>query len=144
MSVERVREHLCTLTELFDVAKEAIRTPFSFATDISDTARAAAIDASFDLIGRGYHREAMFWLAVSHSQCHKVLSQDAPEALTNSFNESFQQLAGEIRMSSFLEIRQHCAHIERVVPLLCDVAEGIIEANREIEGDESVVAGDQQ
>ncbi len=135
MSGERVREHLCTLTEVFDVAKEAIRTPFPFATDISDTARPAAIDASFDLIERGYHREAMFWLAVSHSRCHKVLSRDAPEGLPNIFKKSFQQLAGDIGMSSFPEIRQRCAQIERMVPLLYDVAEGIIEANWEIEGD---------
>src|SRR5262249_4723595 len=30
--------------------------------------------ASLELIESGYHREAMFWIAVTHSRCQKVLS----------------------------------------------------------------------
>jgi hypothetical protein len=40
----RVDQHVATLTHIFDAAKEAIRTPFPFASDISDSARPIAID----------------------------------------------------------------------------------------------------
>jgi len=52
----RVDEHLTALRHNFDAAKEAIKTQFAFASDISDIARPSAIDASLELIERGYHK----------------------------------------------------------------------------------------
>ncbi|HXX00257.1 MAG TPA: hypothetical protein VEJ00_03510, partial [Candidatus Acidoferrales bacterium] len=92
ISRERVGRHLATLTEIFDRAKGAIKSPFPFVSDVSDSARPVAIDGSLGLIGRGYHREAMFWVGVTHSRCQEVLSRDAPADWTQSFKENYQEL----------------------------------------------------
>ncbi len=61
---ERAHRHVATLAEIFDVAAGAIRSPFSFASDIGGAARPIAIDGSLETIGRGRHREAMFCVAI--------------------------------------------------------------------------------
>ncbi|MGA8596288.1 MAG: hypothetical protein WB676_16355 [Bryobacteraceae bacterium] len=131
----RVSQHVATLTEIFDAAKRAVKTPFPFVSDISDSARPIAIDGSLDLIGRGYHREAMFWVGVTHSRCQKVLSRDAPGELTQSFKNSYEELAGDLGVPTFAQVRRRCAEIERTLPRVWDVAEAIIAANDEIEDD---------
>ena len=131
----RVDRHVATLTHIFDAAKEATRTPFPFASDISDSARPIAIDGSLELIERGYHREAMFWIAVTHSRCHKVLSRNASEEMKQSFRNSYRDLVSDLGVPSFTEIRQRCAEIERVLPRVWEVAEAIMSANQGIEDD---------
>jgi hypothetical protein len=129
----RAGQHLATLTEIFDAAKSTIKTPFPFASDISDSARPIAIDGSSELMGRGYHREAMFWVGVTHSRCQKVLSRDAPGDMTQRFDESYHDVVGDLGVPTFAEVRQRCAEIERILPRVCDLAEAIIAANHEIE-----------
>src|SRR5262249_10053074 len=65
MTSQQVAQHLASLANVYDAAKRVIRTPFSFASDLSDLSRPIAIDASVDLIERGFHREAMFWIGVT-------------------------------------------------------------------------------
>ena len=129
----RVDQHLTALTHIFDAAKDAIKTQFPFASDISDIARPITIDASLELIERGYHREAMFWIAVTHSRCHKVLSCDAPDKMKQSFRHNYTDLASDLGMLSFAEIRRRCAEIERALPRVWEVAEAIVSANPEIQ-----------
>jgi len=135
ISREQVSRHLAMLAEIFDAAKRAIRTPFPFASDISDSARPIAIDGSLELIGRGYQRDAMFWIGVTYSRCQKVLTQDAPEALTRSLKDSYQELVADLGVPTFSEVQRRCAEIERGLPRVCDLAERIIVANDEVDGD---------
>ncbi len=131
----RVLQHVATLTHIFDVAREAIKTPFPFASDISDSARPGAIDGSLEMIERGYHREAMFWIAVTHSRCQKVLFCDASQEVEQSFRNSYRDLVSDLGIPSFTEIRQRCTEIERILPRVWEVAEAIMSANQGIEDD---------
>jgi hypothetical protein len=133
ISQEQVSQHLAMLMDIFDAAKRAIKTPFPFAADFSDSARPIAIDGSMDLIERGYHREAMFWIGVTYSRCQQVLSCDAPGGLTQSFNDSYQELVSDLGVPTIAGVRRRCAEIERILPQVFDLAEGIIAANNEIE-----------
>jgi hypothetical protein len=133
ISAERVSKHLAALTEIFDAAKGAIKTAFPFASDIRDCARAIAIDGSLELIGRGYHREAMFWIGVTHSRCQKILSHDAPGGLTQSFMDSYRELVNDLGVATFADIRGRCAEIERMLPRVCALADEIMGANGEID-----------
>jgi hypothetical protein len=135
ISRARVGEHLATLTHLFDAAKATIQTLFPFASDISDIARPIAIDGSLELIERGFHREAMFWIAVTHSRCHKVLSCDAPEKITQGFTHSYRDLLADLGLASFTEIRQRSAEIEQAIPQVWNLAEAILSANQGIQDD---------
>jgi hypothetical protein len=132
---ERAGAHAAALAEMFDAAKETMRSPFPFACDISEIARPAAIDASWQRIASGEHREAIFWIGVTHSRCQKILAGDAPEKMSPRFQESYRHLLSDLRMSSPAEIAQRRAEIERMLPRVADVAEKIIAANRAIESD---------
>jgi hypothetical protein len=129
MTSQHVTQHLASLANVYDAAKRVIRTPFPFASDLSDLARPIAIDASADLIARGFHREAMFWIAVTHSRCQHVLALDAPTERSQTFKEDYQQLLSDIGLPSFADVEHRCAEIERALPGVCDLAETIIAAN---------------
>ncbi len=125
--------HLATLAEIFDAARREIRTAFPFASDISESARPLAIEASLETIARGGHREAMFWIAVTHSRCQKVLLRDAPGQITRGFRDSYRELLGDLGVASFAETRRRAAEIERSLPGVWEMAEAIMAANPEIE-----------
>jgi len=134
ISRERASRHLVTLTQVFDAARKVIQTPYPFASDISDCARPMAIDGSLEQLARGNHREAMFWIAVTHSRCQQILWHDAPGSLTQSFSESYHDLVADLGMPTFAEVRRRCVEIKRVLPKVCDVAESIMAAKRPPEG----------
>ena len=131
---ERAGKHLATLTEIFDAAAKAIRTPFPFASDLTDIARPIAIDGSWELIERGCHREAMFWIAVTHSRCQKVLSTDAPAELP-TFTDSYRDLLGDLGIATFADIRRRRTEVERSLPQIWLTAETIMAANQQVEFD---------
>jgi hypothetical protein len=133
LSVGQVSVHLSAAGEILDAARTAIRSPFPFGPDISESGRTVAIDGGIEMIARGDHREAMFWIGVTYSRCQKVLSVDAPEVPRQSFSGSYERLAGDLGLGSYADIRRRCADIEKSLPRLWEVAESIIAANREIE-----------
>jgi hypothetical protein len=133
ISRTRAEEHLAALTEVFNVAAAVIKSPFSFASDISEIARPLTIDGSRDLIERGYHREAMFWIAVTHSRCRLVLHADAPAALNRRFDADYRRLLADLGIASPDNLRQRGAQVKASLPRLREVAEAIMEANSDIE-----------
>jgi hypothetical protein len=133
MCRRRVEQHLEALTELFDVTKGLIKTPFFFASDISDIARPIVIEGSRELIEQGYHREALFWIAVTYSRCQKILYHDAPPEIQNKFNSSYGQLLEDLGVNSLANLYQRSEQVNAFLPAVGEVAEVIIEANRDIE-----------
>lgn len=133
LSRSRVEEHLAALTEVFDVVKEVIRTPFSFASDIDDVARPLAIDSSRELIECGYHREAMFWIAVTYSRCQQVLAVDAPRGMKDRFEPGYRCVLGDLGITSVGDLRERGDQVKRDLNRVWDVAEGIMAANTGIQ-----------
>jgi hypothetical protein len=123
----QVERHLHGVTAAFDAAKSAVRTPYRFAPDISDVARPIAIDGSRELIERGLHREAVFWIAATYSRCRHILAADAPRLLSQ-FDPGYRQLLSDLGIDSSPARRRRCREIEAFLPLLWDVAEGIVAA----------------
>jgi hypothetical protein len=123
--ITRVRalQHLAALAEIFDRAAKATPPPFPFASDLSDIARPIAIDGSLDLIECGYHREAMFWIAVTHSRCQKALAPDAA-------SEPYLALLADLGISSPAEIRRRADAVEHSLPPLWNLADRIISPNQ--------------
>ncbi|HEV2122257.1 MAG TPA: hypothetical protein VGW38_05735 [Chloroflexota bacterium] len=131
MPRERVEHHLKGVAEAFDAAKVAIRTPYRFGSDISDAARPISIDGSWELIERGLHREAVFWLVATHSRCRHIFSTDAPELLSH-FDPSFRELLADLGIDSFHDRQLRCREVEAFLPQLWTVAEEILAANPDI------------
>jgi hypothetical protein len=133
MSRERVEDHLAALTKVFDVAKMLIKTPYRFASDISDVGRAIAIDGSQDLIERGYHREAIFYMVATYSRCQHILYHDAPVEIQNRFSVGYRQLVGDLGITSFADLQQRCDQAKDFLPYLWEMAETMMAANPGIE-----------
>lgn len=83
MTSECALGHLSALERAFADAALAIRSPspFFFAADISPHGYPVAIDGTRELIERGDHREAIFWLTATSVRCQQVLNRDAPHLL---------------------------------------------------------------
>lgn len=89
------------------------------------------------MIERGFHREAMFWIAVTHSRCQKIILCDSPGEMTQTFRDSYHELASDLRMPSFTDVRRRGAEVEQILPRAWQLTEAIIAANQEIESDRS-------
>lgn len=132
-SREQTAQHLGMMTQVFDVAKTVVRSPFQFASDLTDQARPIAIDGSWALIERGDHREAVFWIVATYSRCLQIFARDAPEALTVSFREGYRRLLGDLGIASYADLLRRGAEVEAFLPQVWAVAEAIMAANPEIE-----------
>lgn len=133
LSRARVEQHLAALADVFDAAKDVVKTPFPFASDISALARPIAIDGSRELIARGSHREAVFWIVVTYSRCQKVLYHDAPAEMSERFAPGYRHLLGDLDITSFADLQQRADQVKGLLPRVWEVAEAIMAANREIE-----------
>jgi hypothetical protein len=132
MSRERVEYHLAALTGAFDVAKTLVKTPYRYASDISDMGRPVAIDGSRELIEGGCHREAVFFLAATYSRCQHVLYQDASPEIQDRYLVGYRRLLADLGIVSFADLQRRGGQVEAFLPRVWEVAEAILEANREI------------
>ncbi len=133
MSRARVERHLAALAEVFDAAKAVVKTPFFFASDLSDSARPIAIDGSRELIERDYHREAVFWMVATYSRCQQALYHDAPVAMQEKFSPGYRHLLGDLGITSFADLQRRGEQVRGFLPRVWEVAEAIMAANRDIE-----------
>lgn len=133
ISRARVEHHLIALIDVFDAAKAVVKTPFSYSSDISETARPIAIDGSRELIESGNHREALFWMVVTYARCQKVLYHDATVELRKRFSPGFHELLTDLGITSYDDLQQRTKRIKDFVPRVWRVAEAIMTANPAIE-----------
>jgi hypothetical protein len=133
MTRERVEYHLAGMTAAFDAAKDVpARTPYRFRSDISEAARPISVDGTRELIERGLHREAVFWIAATYSRCRHIFDADAPELLPR-FDPNIRTLLADLGIDSFADRRTRGEAIEASVPRVREVAEQIMAANPAIE-----------
>lgn len=133
MDRAQAERHLDALAAAFDTAAAVIATPFFFAADLSVQGRPIAIDGSRELIARGDHREAIFWMVATYARCQKVLAQDAQPALQERFTPGFLRLLGDLGIASFADLRRRAEQTRAFLPQVWAVAEAIMAANPKIE-----------
>lgn len=132
MSREQVEGHLMALEPAFDAAASVVRSPFFFATDISSEARPVAIDGSRDLIEQGFHREAMFWIAVTLARCDKILYHDASPVVRDEHLRSFLALLDDLGVGATADLLDRARQVEEQAPRVWETAEAIMAANPEV------------
>jgi len=110
-----------------------LKTPYNFAADLTDIARPVAIDGSRELIERGYHREAIFWMVATYSRCQWVFHHDAPAEIQEQFTIGYHELLTDLGICSFTDRVQRCQQIRECLPEVWAMAETIMAANPEIE-----------
>lgn len=133
MTQAEAETHLESLVGVFESASSVIRTPFSFAADISQLARPVAIDGSRELIERGDHREAVFWLAVTYTRCMIVLAQDGLPGLFEQHEPGWHRLLADLGIHSPADLGIRSRQVLETLPKIWAVAEAMIDANPEID-----------
>jgi hypothetical protein len=134
-SRDGAEQHLGTMAEVFDAASRVIQTPFAFAADIGPDGRLVAVDGSRELIERGDHREAVFWIAVTHSRCQQVLLADAPAEMHEQYLAGYMRMLADLGIGSSADLEQRVEQIKALLPAVWQRAEAIVDANSEIEGE---------
>jgi len=127
MTRSQVDGHLVALGEVFDVAAAAVTTPVYYASDISPEARSIAIDGSRELIERGDHREAVFWIVATYARCLSILHRDAPPEASLQFDPAFRALLGDLGVTSPADIEGRATEVRAAIPWLLGVAEVIMD-----------------
>ncbi len=135
MSSSRAAHHLAALTVAFDAASAIGNTAFPFSADISGPGRPIAIDGSRDLIERGDHREAVFWLVATYARCRAILAQDGPPDTRHRFDEGFQELLGDLGVPSFAHLQARAAVVRQALLGIMTVADAIIAATPAVHED---------
>ena len=133
ISRTHVENHFDAMTDAFDAAKIAIKTPFFFASDITDIARPVAIDGTRELIERGFHREAVFWLVATYSRCQQVFYQDASNEIQQRFDRGYRDLLADLGIDSPEDLAPRSQQVREFLLQLMEVSEAIMDANPEIE-----------
>ncbi|MGW2476069.1 hypothetical protein [Streptomyces sp. NPDC001665] len=134
VSAPLVGHHLDELARTFDATVPVARTPFPFSSDLTAWARPVAIGGSRELIDRGDHREAVFWILATFARCHMVLAVDAPDLHTArlpAFREAVADLTGIADTRDLLARRDE---VLRFVPRLWTATEEILAANPGVVG----------
>ncbi|MEK0100893.1 hypothetical protein WDA79_20765 [Streptomyces sp. A475] len=131
LPARRIRHHLRELTKTFDTTAEVARTPFFFSSDITPAARPIAIDGSQQLIDRGDHHEAVFWIIATFARCHTVLAADAPE-LHHARMPAFLEAVSDLGISSTGDIFHRAEEVIQFLPRLWQATEDILVSNPDI------------
>ncbi|WP_393062163.1 hypothetical protein [Streptomyces sp. LN549] len=134
VSARQVRHHVAELTRTFDATVPVARTPFFFSSDLTEQARPIAVGGSLELLDRGEHREAVFWIVATLARCHTVLAVDAPAlhaARLPAFEAAVAELTGITGTADILARREE---VTRFLPRLWTAAEAILAANPETTG----------
>ncbi|MFD0022333.1 hypothetical protein [Streptomyces sp. NPDC058382] len=137
VSGQRVRHHVAELTRTFDATVPVARTPFFFSSDLTAQARPIAVDGSLELLDRGDHREAVFWIVATLARCHTVLAVDAPAlhaARLPAFEAAVAELTGITGTADILARRDE---VTRFLPRLRAAAEEILAAGAGVCGQSS-------
>lgn len=133
LSAERAAQHMHALEAAFDAAKASLKTPFQFAADISDHGARVAIDGSRELIERGDHREAVFWIVATYARCLGVFVRDSTLDVQERHLRGFLALLRDLGIEGEDGLKAGAARVEAFLPDVWRVAEEIMAANPEIE-----------
>lgn len=128
----RVARHLRAMTEVFDLTVPVSVTPHPFSSDITSEARPIAVDASQELITRGDHREAVFWILATYARCLAIQATDGSEALRAACAPGFHELLTDLGLTSRARVRQRAREVLGLLPRLDRVAEEIQDAHPEV------------
>ena len=133
MTRAAVEAHLDPLIAVFNSASSVLRTPFSFAADISEQARPVAIDGSREMIEHGDHREAMFWLAVTYTRCMIVLAQDGTPGLSEQHEPNWLHLLADLGIRCPTDLKDRSQAVLHALPQIWRAAKAVMDANPEIQ-----------
>ena len=129
LSLTQVQALHRSCLEVFDVAKAIITTAFFGSGNISELGRPIADEGIREIIESGYHREAVFWILVTHTWCQKALDNDASVAVKDTFTPRYQHLLAELGITSAADLQAGIERITALLPRVGEVCDAMMSAN---------------
>ncbi len=132
LTPDQVEQHLHRLEKAFDAASAVEAPGYQFASDLTAAARPISIDGTRDLIGRGLHREAVFWLLATYSRCLTKLSLATASGTAGAspdaavFEPDLRALLRDLGAESYADRRARADRVEAALPELAQVADSLI------------------
>jgi hypothetical protein len=105
-----------------------MRTPVSYASEMTRAARPIAIDNSRELIERGLAREAAFWLVVTAARAQQVLERDGSPMDAARHASAVRALLDDLGVGSCAQLADRAQRLRAYLPRLWQVAEAILDA----------------
>jgi len=133
LSCDQVAGHLDGLARTFDATAAVARTPFFFSSDVTPLARPVAIGGCRELVERGDHREAVFWMVATYARCHTILAVDAPD-LRRELKPEFDAVLADLGIGSAGDLRHRAGQVRDALPGLRQLAATILAHNPEVSG----------
>jgi hypothetical protein len=131
LTATQVRQHLHALEPVFDRASAVVGAPFFWSSDISADSRPIAIGGTRDLVDRGDHREAVFWLAVTYGKCLQMLEHGAPDEVGN-FLPGYRRLVADLGIGSEPDLCARAGQLDELRGPVWQAAEEIMAAHPDI------------
>ena len=132
-SRSQAERHLGAVANAFDRAKCLPKGEFPFAADISDAARPVAIDGSRELIERGFHREAVFWMVATFSRCQWILHFNGSNENGDRHLQGFLSMLSDLGISATADLETRCKRVLAFLPRVNEMGDAIMAATPEIE-----------
>lgn len=126
MRSERACEHLERMTAAFDDAKAVRDSPFLFSTDVSDLARPISVDGSREMIERGDHREAIFWIVATYCRSLKILEAGGRSWAFEKHYPGFVELIADLGVATAEDVEKRADEVEAALPAVMEVALSLI------------------
>ncbi|MEV0406763.1 hypothetical protein [Actinoallomurus sp. NPDC050550] len=127
ISPEQANTHLALLAQTFDQAAKVATTPFPFSSDITTAGRRLAIDGSQELIDRGDHREAEFWMVATMARCVAILTADGTPRQRADAEGHLNHLLGDLGITGQADLRRRARDVLDYLPTLMETADTIVQ-----------------
>jgi hypothetical protein len=132
MSPGQAGRHLDAIARIYDAAIPVPGGSYRFASDVSDISRPIAIDGSRDMIARGSHREAAFWLVVTGSRALQKLAHGVGPEAAAPWEGAYAELLADLGVASFAAMCERRDQALALLPEVRSAAAAIIDATPEI------------
>jgi hypothetical protein len=130
--VERALEELA---RAYDVAVRVRRTPFGMEYEFAREAREFALGGVRELLGAGYHREAMYRLVLLRALAQNAIENDGSPAERSELGEGFRALLAAMGLDGETRRLARIAEIRQLLPRLRAGCEEILAATSGIVDD---------
>ncbi len=127
LSRQQVDRYLRDCAETFDQAVAVTRTPVPFQFKLQPHIRPYIIDGAQELIGQGYHREAMFWIGGFLIFANTAIQCDAPAAKKPHFQAKVDQLIEEIGLGTPADIAARASAAQDLAAAIFGIADDLAE-----------------
>ncbi len=114
-------------TGAWERAAKVWRTPIVGDFDLCPAARPIVIDGTRDLIDRGYHREAVFMILMTHWFAKVALKGDAPREYESDFRCGYERLTRALGIDSHQAFERKALLADGLLSKMLTIAEAIMD-----------------